>query len=275
MQTLESGDLIERTFASDIRTHLSSYERFWGNFIGNNGNNHMIDITGESPNQHDVRLQISQLSYSLMHNALSMLRLVEKIQHASSRLDKGTSVLEYFERRDIFNIISLECGKVKDHVERIFQSVEGEQMADSIDHIYQQLGPLYAVRHIGVHGKELPYFIEKDQVYLPFFDQVSGWKNEKTWEEATMGVAFSEWAIKTVYEVIPLINQVFCKLYDFYATLYKGRHINIPGHQSPINAVASGTVTNHTSSDASATSAASGSSGMVGTSGFEKSKFGE
>lgn len=270
MQTLETGDLIERTFASEIRTHLNCYERFWGNFIGNNGNNQMIDITGESPKQHDVRLQISQLSYSLMHNALALLRIANRIRSAEYTLNQDTSAQAYFERRDIFNSITVECGKVRDHLESIYNSLKEANKSNSIDKIYKDLQELHSIRHIGIHGKELPYFIENEQVYLPFFNRESGWNNEKKWDEAIIGEPFALWANQTIYLVVAKINEVFCKLIEVFEDLYQSKTISVVSNNDVHNSVASGTIHSLGISGTSNPSGTSGSSGFGGVSGFSK-----
>jgi hypothetical protein len=261
MQKLETGDLIERTFAEKIRELLPCYETIWGKYIGNDGDNTILEIPNESDSLKAVRKQISQLTYSLMHNALAMQRLLDQIQLNNVQLDKGTSAFDYFERRTFFNGITLECGKTRDHIESIYGCLEGVEKASSINTIFQQLEDLYSVRHIGIHGKELPYFIENDQVYLPYFDRTNGWKNEKSWDDAIQGEPFSQWANQTIYLVISKINEVFCKLTELFELLYNGHIVKFPTYDSILNLSVSGTTT---------ISGSSSSSGMVGVSGYSK-----
>lgn len=265
MQKLETGDLIERTFAEEIRMYLPCYEKLWGRFIGNNGGNKACQIHGERNEQLAFRVNLSELTYSLLHNALAIRRIQNEMD--VDLLNQDTSSTGYFERRKVFNLINVECGKIYNHIENLMKIPNAPSSLQNLKTLLSSLSEMYSIRHISLHGKELPYFVTDGQVHLPYFDANSGWNHKFTWSAADKGKMFTDWVNDTSYAVLPKINDVFGKLIQIMEEIYgKGFQIQLKGY-SGFNASVSGTISNDRVSDTNfiGTSGTSSSSGSSGT----------
>jgi hypothetical protein len=196
--TLEEGDSLEKECCQKIRQLLPAYEKIWSVFIGNNGQNQMVELKNFPEELYKYRKEFSEYHYTIIesilcidsiHSEVQNMKLVRSIEDL---LKIQNSILAFQAhigrtidnmRLLVYNILRIN-GKCKEDLDRT--SIEHDTKI--IKHYLSKLEEFYYQRHIWIHGKKVPMTLDKKMdIIIPILrkskNSREGWDKTLHWED--------------------------------------------------------------------------------------------
>jgi hypothetical protein len=210
----KDGDWLEQKAADFIISSIPAYEIIWQNFIGNIGNATMAEIKGISHDDEKMRKDFSEHHYTILESLYFMQLIIDD----ETKTKEVNSFEDY--RRVINQIMSFQAyaGRLRDNMEACYLSIsnsyESKCATDSLEEFYH-------VRHVFIHGKKVPFGIDKDGLFK--ISQVKknklsndGFGLESGWNDVTKDdLVYAEDLMKEAMEGLkPLVNNLLNRLYS-------------------------------------------------------------
>jgi hypothetical protein len=176
MQTLESGDLFERTHASWLRSRLPSYEQVWSTFIGNDGCNQQLDL-GLSHDKESERKRFAQAHYSFALSAFQIDRIANSA--LEEKFPVKPSLEQYLAGYETLFLFIAYIGHVRDMLKQMEDSLAapGELSTPFRDY--------YAQRSHVIHGPQFPIALDEISWLIPRFagtnEHPGDWGKNPSW----------------------------------------------------------------------------------------------
>jgi hypothetical protein len=148
MQTLETGDLFERTHANWLRSKLPSYEQVWGAFIGNGSHNQQLNVVGVASDREAQRKLFAQAHYSFALSSFQIDRIADSA--LEERFPSKPSLAQYLAGHETLFLFKAYVGHVRD----MFMQMENNlSPCGTLSSAFQDF---YAQRSHVIHGPMMP-----------------------------------------------------------------------------------------------------------------------
>lgn len=225
------GDWLEQMSADFINSNIPAYEIIWQNFIGNLGNAAMAEIKGINPDDEKMRKDFSEHHYTILESLYFMQLIVDD----ETKTIEVNSFEDY--RRIINQLISFQAyaGRLRDNMEACYLAIsnpyESKIATNSLEEFYH-------ARHVFIHGKKVPFGIDKDGLFKISKIKKNKLSNEgfgleSGWNDVTKDdLVYAEDSMKEAMEGLkPLVNNLLNHLYSSYLKVFmqkKGLFITPP-----------------------------------------------
>lgn len=169
------GDILEREYYDFIQQYVPAYELIWKIYIGNDGQNQMIEIPSLSSKEKERRYFFSQYHYTALESLVLMDITKKRILES-----KVTNIKENLE---VFNYLITYIA----HAGRIYDMVR--KMGDKlgIPDLKEDLYKYYQTRNELLHNKKIPYQLIEGEITIPIIEsgeQINfAWNERKLWND--------------------------------------------------------------------------------------------
>lgn len=218
--TLEDhGDWLEKRACIFIGQKLPDYEKIWKIFIGHDGNGVIAKMNGEDEKIKFLRVNFSQYHYTVMES-IYFVNLI--IQDLISKKFKATTFSEYFNIINQMMSIEAYSGRLRDNLIDCFITIKGIKKKEALKYI-SDLADFYTQRNILLHGRKMPYALDKDKCFMiPTIRVVSQnikmWERDSPWDSVNSDISnfiSAEESYKSfLSDINPIVNKILNTLYE-------------------------------------------------------------
>ncbi len=202
LNLIEHGDILESQYYTEVVTSISTYETFWRQYVGNDGNAQIVE-SGNS-NVDRTRRDLAQHSYTILESLVSIYRI--KMQNLPI-----ISLEDYLNENDRFILFQTQCGRIYDCVHKIGNILH-------LPTLEEHLVSFYKTRNQVLHGKKLPFTIIEGMFTLPRIMKDES-ENEK-WHDKLLWNELNQGALEFVFDVYnELYNEMVKQLNAVYTKI--------------------------------------------------------
>ncbi len=209
----EHGDAIERLYSDYIESRLSGYKKIWESYIGHNGAGSYLEIPSIGQEERDRRDLFVQYHYTCLESIISMLEILEKIEHAQEvSLAAQEGIKSYIDCLNLFIAFYAHSGRIKDLVEKMASNWGQGNLGNSFNEFYQQ-------RNNVLHESKLPVaFIAEVIAILP---PEGAQEDPKKWGRGRIWANAKEDDFKFIFEYLSgYYENILNELNNFLESLF-------------------------------------------------------
>lgn len=254
---LENGDYLEVHFKDFIRTKIPSYEKIWGNFIGNDGNANMLPAEQLSESEQQKRISLSEHLYTCLESLICMKYICEE-KHVIEIENPN----EYLAMLNSFLAFQAHSGRLKDNTMKLLSLYFTPEKTNLLT---TRLVDFYTQRNNILHGRKIPCQIVDKLALIaePEGHEANSrkWNDKSSWSDISQDdhVFLTDYINDSFKEICDIFNGI---LFNLLEIINKIVNINEIDLKLPDNYKH-----NNFSSSGSASSSACGFSGSSGHAG--------
>jgi hypothetical protein len=207
MGTLKSnGDVIERNWSDRIHGIFPSYERFWLDYIGNDGFARSLPMPGADKGARKSRKKYWQRVYTILESVASCW----EIENDLAEIEEIKSVKIYHRNINLWMAFYAHVGRIHDMVKGISKDLHRQDILKPFEDYWKE-------RHIVLHGPKPPMQFVYNALTLPALgEQPRKWNDKMLWSE--LGQADFDFLAKGISSILRGLEQ---RLERCFAELYK------------------------------------------------------
>lgn len=223
---LEQGDYLESNFKDIIRNEIHLYETIWGKFIGHDGLGRMIHFKQLNNTECKNRENFAEYFYTCMESFICLYYIKKESNFENIDINNP---IEYLNILNAFISFYGHCGRIRDNAEKMLNIYKVENKTNLIN----QFQEVYEQRHLVLHGKKLPIFIEDRQVLIApptgTENQHEKFDSTKNWSDFDMSnLQFIKDEINDTYDKIKrAYNNVLGNLQTPIEKIIKNNNIDL------------------------------------------------
>jgi len=212
------GDVLERHCVDFICERLSGYKKIWSEYIGNDGNNRLPNISGLSDHDIGKRKLFSQYHYTCLESVICMLQNVREAEGIKVPKLTGADMIEpYIKLMNIFVVFHSHAGRIRDLVKKMGEQWQLPNLATHLNEYYQR-------RNNILHESKAPIgFVDGVlKILVPEGDtpDETKWAGRRLWYDPNSASLefLHEYLAETFADVVALLNN---SLESLYSTVIK------------------------------------------------------